>query len=250
MITVHEDEIDELARQINQVTMQYRRRSYIINAFWILCVIATSLYASRKDVKPLVTRVMALSNNSTSTMDNNYIPMQLEQDRLDIESIVKDLSNGVSITNVQLEILKESYGNATQLLKQINTYCPRSAMCHPYGSLDGPLCDAICMEWCQQRQQIDTSILEANSTPPVHRSGGIDKALTLPANQSNGSKEDDILEQRQNPPLTFMPLKILKSNLLYITATSLLGVIVKGIAIYQPVMPVFFRNIIRIFFRI
>lgn len=249
MITIHEEEIDELAHQINQVTMQHRRRSYSISAFWILCIIATSLYSSRKDRKPLVTSVTALSNISTSTIDNNHIPMQQQNDRPDVESIVKDLSDGVSITKVQLEVLQESYENATQLLKQINALCPRSAMCHPYGSLDGPLCDAIYMDWCQQRQQIDTSILEAISTPPVNRSGGIDKKFTLTTNQSNGSKEDYELEERQNPPLTLVPFRILKSNLPYIAATSVMGVIVTGIAIYQPGMTLFFQSIFRIFFR-
>jgi hypothetical protein len=250
MITTHEEEIDELARQINQITMQYRRRSYAISAFWILCVIATFVYASRGDIQPVVTEctsVTIASNISTPAIDNNQILREQQSDRIAVESIFNDLSNGVPIMNVQLEVLKESYGSAMQLLKQINKHFPNSIMCHPQGLFDGASSDATDMEWCQL-QQTDTSIMSINSTPPVTSNGNIHKKFTS-THQRNRSKEEKMLEQRKNPALTPVFLRILKSNLPYISATSVFGVIITGIAIFQPGVTVFFQNLFRIFFR-
>jgi hypothetical protein len=250
MITTHEEEIDELACQINQITMQYRRRSYAISALWILCVIATFVYASRGDIQPAVTECTSItitSNISTPISNNNQTLRQQQKDRLAVESIFNDLSNGVPIMNVQLEVLKESYGSAMQLLKQINKHFPNSTMFHPQGSLDGASANATDMEWFQL-QQTDTSIRNINSTPPMTSNGNIHKTFTS-KRQINRSKEENVLEQRLNPAFTPVLLRILKSNLPYISATSVFGLLVTGIAIYQPGVTVFFQNLFRIFFR-
>jgi hypothetical protein len=112
IITTHEEETDELACQINQITMQYRRRSYAISALWFLCIIATFVYASRGDIQPFVTECTSItitSNISTPIIDNNQTLRQQQKDKLAVESIFND-SNGVSIMNVQLKVLKESCG--------------------------------------------------------------------------------------------------------------------------------------------
>lgn len=247
MLRTHEDEMDDLACQINNMNIQHRRRYFAICSFWILCCIASIVFVSRGGAR--TSSIATFTPNISTPINNIQNIKQPPADRLTVESILEELSDGLPITDIQLKVLQEFYRKATGIEDQFNKSNNPTTICYPEGTLNESITDVSRDD--RWRRQADASILQTNETQPKAVDYSDNRQFSK-VNNNNSSNETSFLILVQHPPTLVQRVSsniFKKSNLPIFAAAGTFGGIVTSIAFNHPGMVLFFQKIFRILFR-